>query len=791
MKFSETWLREWVNPEITSEQLAESLTMAGLEVDAVEKLGEGLDGIKVGQIVKAEPHPDADKLQLCMVDVGADEQLQIICGAPNARNGLKVAVATIGSVLPGDFKIRKAKLRGVESFGMLCSEKELRLSEASDGILELNDDAPIGKSLVEYLQLKDTVIEVDLTPNRGDCLGLRGIAREVGVLTRTAVQPFEITEVPASIDDKLPISLSAPESCPRYIGRVLRGIDPAAATPVWMQQRLERSGIRAIDPVVDVTNYVLLELGHPMHAFDLDEIAGGINVRHSGSGETLTLLDGQEVKLTADTLLIADQEKALAIAGVMGGEHSGINSGTRDIFLESAWFNPVAIAGKAREYGLHTDASHRYERGVDYRLQAQAMERATALLLDIVGGKAGPLIEAVKPEYLPAPVTLHLRRARIERLVGMAFEDEQVTDILSRLGLELSAVEDGWRVQVPSFRFDIDNEESLVEELVRVYGYNRLPSRKPRGEMAMFKRPESQVDTRRISDSLVARGFQEVITYSFIDPGLHGQLTENDSRLRLLNPISSEMSEMRSSLLPGLVQAARYNLNRQAERIRIFETGLKFAREEGDISQVPMVAGLIAGNYNENWADSQRAYDFFDAKGDVEALLGLGRQVENFSFVPAKVGFLHPGQTASVLREGRSIGLLGKLHPALVTELDLPEDVFVFELELEPLLDRPLPAYEPLSRFPSIRRDLALLVDDSVRASELLQSIREEGGKLLTDVNVFDVYTGEKLEKGKKSIALALTLRHREHTLTESEVNTVMERITAQLQNRFAATLRS
>ena len=794
MKFSEQWLREWVNPEISTQELVDKLTMAGLEVDGFEYLGDSFSGVVVGEIVAAEQHPDADKLQVCTINVGdaSDEELQIICGAPNARKGIKVAVAMIGAVLPGDFKIKKAKLRGVHSFGMLCSETELNIGEGSDGIVELRLDAPLGQDLKQYFNLDDHVIDVDLTPNRGDCLGLRGIAREVGVLTQEDVNFVEPKAVASEVSDKLDVKLSAPQACPRYLGRVIKGINPEATTPQWMVQRIERSGVRSIDPVVDVTNYVLLEMGHPMHAFDLAKIDGAIDVRMAKKDEKLTLLDGQEVELTEDTLMIADNSKPLAIAGVMGGEHSGVNPDTNDIFLESAYFDAIAVAGKARQYGLHTDASHRYERGVDYELQRTAMERATELLLEIVGGQPGAIIEAIDQSAMPEKRHLTLRRERIERVVGVAFDDAQVEDILTRLGLGLTPNNQGWDVSVPSFRFDIDNEESLIEELVRVYGYNNLPIRKPQGEMAMFMQNESRVFKDLLRDVLVTRGYQEAITYSFVEPKLQAVLEPTMKPLPLMNPISSEMGVMRTNLLPGLVQAAQFNVNRQQSRIRFFEMGLRFETnsDDAELRQIPTLAGIVGGRrFIESWDGDARKVDFYDVKGDIEALLKVTKH--RFDFVPSEKSIVHPGQSADIKFDGKAVGYIGKLHPEIQQKVDLDMDAFVFEIDLEALSERELPKFAPLMKFPSIRRDLAVIVDETVKGGELIDFIVKIGGNLLTDAFIFDIYKGEHLEQGKKSVALGMTLRHPEKTLEDAEINSVVDKVVSGLAEEYQAVLRN
>ncbi|MEE4245200.1 MAG: phenylalanine--tRNA ligase subunit beta [Kangiellaceae bacterium] len=796
MKISEKWLRQWVNPAITTDELAAQLTMAGLEVDAVETFGDELTGVLVGEVVNAEQHPNADKLRVCEVNVGSGDNLQIICGAPNARAGIKVAVATVGSVLPGDFKIKKAKLRGVESIGMLCSEKELQMSEEHDGIIELDSDAPVGEQLIDYLQMKDTVIEVDLTPNRGDCLGMRGIAREVGVLNSVDVCQPESKQVDTTIDDMLPVVLEAPEACPRYVGRVIRNINLNAKTPNWMKQRLERAGIRAIEPSVDVTNYVLLELGHPMHAFDLSMIKGGINVRYAKPNEKLVLLDGKEVELTEKTLMIADHEKPLAIAGVMGGEHSGISADTKDVFLESAFFQPIAIAGIARSYGLHTDASHRYERGVDYNLQLTAMERASELLIEICGGEAGPIIDSTVESAMPEKAPVNLRRAKIVRLLGIELADSQVEDILTRLGMELTANADGWDVIVPSYRFDISIEEDLIEELVRVYGYNNVPSRVPNNEMKMVARPEHRVRKNQIRNLLVARGYQEAITYSFVEPELQKMINPQVESIVLLNPISSELSVMRTSQWPALIKAAEYNFNRQQERIKLFETGLRFeANGEGEgadsIKQIPTLSAVIGGPVqDESWEGKARLVDFYDIKGDLEAVLNLTVNSGSYLFKCETHPALHPGQSARIYKGQNAVGWIGKLHPNVKKILGIEQDLFLFELDLKAIVKRKLPKFAELSRFPSIRRDLAVVVDEQVEVAQLIDLIRQTAGNLLKHISIFDIYRGEGVDFGRKSVALALIIQHSTRTLKDAEVNAIVDKTVTQLEQKLGAVLR-
>ncbi len=790
MKFSENWLREWVNPEIDTESLCEQLTMAGLEVDGVEPAAEDFSGVVVAEILEARQHPDADKLQVCTVSNGT-ETVEIVCGAPNARAGLKVACAEVGAVLPGNFKIRKAKLRGVVSMGMLCSESELGLSDESDGIMELPDDAKPGIDFRDYLGLNDHCIDVDLTPNRGDCLGIRGVAREVAVLNKMTVNKPVIKAIDAAIDDQISIELLAPESCPRYVGRIIKNINPKAETPLWLVEKLRRSGLRAIYPLVDITNYILLELGHPMHAFDLREIHGGIRVRYPESGEKLVLLDGKEVELSEDTLLIADHERPLAMAGIMGGEHSGIADDTVDVLLEVAWFNPLAIAGKARLYGMHTDASHRYERGVDPQLQLDAIERATQLILSICGGDAGPVNDAVHSEHLPKANTVLLRKSRISRLLGIALADDHIEDILKRLEMVIIPNEEGWMVTAPSHRFDIEIEADLIEEIARIYGYNSIPAKKCQGEMVMTAMPEKQIGINRFKHLLASRGYQEAITYSFVDPVLQKLMFPESESLTLMNPISNDMSDMRVSLLPGLVQALQRNQSFREQRVRLFETGLRFLPSENDIVQQMTIAGLVAGMQQPiNWENNQEPVDFYDIKADIEALVALSATDSDYSFEPANIPSLHPGQSAYLLRNGAKIGYFGAIHPGISKKLKLSGAVFLFEITLDGLSDAKIPKYQEWSKFPSSNRDLAVIIDESVSATDLLSTVYESGVKSLTKARIFDIYRGKGVDFGRKSVALGLTFGDVSGTLTDTEINQMVDQIINKLSEVYAATLR-
>ncbi|MEW9904457.1 phenylalanine--tRNA ligase subunit beta [Pseudomonas putida] len=792
MKFSEQWLRGWVNPQVSRDELVARLSMAGLEVDSVTPAAGQFSGIVVGEILATEQHPDADKLRVCQVSNG-QETFQVVCGAPNARPGIKIPFAMIGAELPGDFKIKKAKLRGVESFGMLCSAAELQISEENDGLLELAADAPVGEDIRQYLNLDDASIEIGLTPNRGDCLSIAGLARDVSALYDVPVTRPQVPAVAPAHDEVRPVEVCAPAACPRYLGRVIRNVDLSKPTPLWMVERLRRSDVRSIDAAVDITNYVMLELGQPMHAFDLAEINGGIRVRMAEEGEKLVLLDGQEVALRADTLVIADHTRALAIAGVMGGEHSGVNTEkTRDLFLESAFFEPISVAGKARSYGLHTDASHRYERGVDSQLAREAMERATALVLEIVGGEAGPIVEALSEQHLPKVAPVTLRADRINQMLGMDMAAAQVEQLLNALGLKTSADGAGqWTVEVPSHRFDISLEVDLIEELARLYGYNNLPVRYPQARLAPQTRPEARGELPTLRRLLVARGYQEAITYSFIDPKLFELFTPGVEPLLLANPISSDMAAMRASLWPGLVKALQHNLNRQQDRVRLFESGLRFVGQLGDLKQQPMIAGVATGSrLPEGWANGRDSLDFFDVKADVEALLGYSGALDDFTFVAGKHPALHPGQTARIERDGKEVGYIGAIHPELAKTLGLERPVFVFELVLGEVVEGRLPKFSELSKFPEVRRDLALIAGRDVASSSVLEVIRDNAGEWLTDLRLFDVYQGKGIDPDRKSLAVGLTWQHPSRTLNDDEVNTTLQNILTSLEQRLNTTLR-
>ncbi|MEQ8857558.1 MAG: phenylalanine--tRNA ligase subunit beta [Pseudomonadales bacterium] len=796
MKFSEAWLREWVNPPVDREALFEQLTMAGLEVEGFERVAGEFSGVVVGEVVAVAAHPDADKLSVCEVDDGSERQ-QVVCGAPNVRVGLKSAFARVGAVLPENFRIRKANLRGVESRGMLCSAAELGLGDDHDGILELPASAVTGTELSQALALDDVAVELNLTPNRGDCLSIRGLAREVGVLNDMAVTPpVEGGAVPASINDTFAVALEAPDGCPRYLGRVIRGVDITRPSPLWLTEKLRRSGLRSIDAVVDVTNYVMLELGQPMHAFDLDRLDDRIVVRMARDGERLTLLDGQEVSLDATTLLITDGSGPVAMAGVMGGERSGTQTTTLDVFLECAYFAPLAVAGTARRYGLHTDAAHRYERGVDSDLQHRAMERASRLLLDIVGGEAGPVTEAVAPDHLPARRHVSLRERRLHELVGASIETAEVDGALARLDFALVertvSESDGvcWTIEAPSHRFDIEREADLVEEICRIYGYNRVPARQPSTALSLRRVPLERAPEAELKRLLADLGFQEAITYSFVDPRLQDLLDPGVAALALENPMSSEQSVMRTTLLSGLVETLRVNLTRQQERVRLFEIGLCFLPGDPVVQQLRVGAVCCGTRVPPNWAQPAEVVDFFDVKGVVERLLAWTGQGDP-AFVPARDPVLHPGQSAEIRLGDAVVGRLGRLHPEIEAKLDITKPVYLFEIQGEKLLARSVARHRGISRYPSVRRDLALLVARDVPAAALEATVRATLGEVLIDFTLFDVYQGKGIDSNEKSLAVGLTLQDASATLTEDRIARYMADVLAALERAVGARLRS
>ena len=792
MKISENWLRTWVNPAIDSDTLSDQLTMLGLEVDELAPAAKPFTGVVVGEVLTVEQHPDADRLRVTTVNIGSGEPLQIVCGAPNVRAGMKAPVATIGAVLPGDFKIKKGKLRGIESQGMLCGASEIDLEDKIDGLLELPADAPVGMNIREYLDLDDNVIDISITPNRGDCFSIRGIAREIGVINQLAVTAPKIKEVAATIVDEKKVVVST-EGCPRYLGRVIKNVNTKAATPVWMERALARSGIRQHSILVDITNYVLIELGQPLHAFDGGKVQGSVHVRQATAAEKLVLLNEQEVELQDNVMVIADDVKALAIAGIMGGLSSSVTDETTEIFLESAFFAPLHIAGRARSFGLHTDASQRYERGVDFELPLIAMHRASQLIADLAGGEFGPITVAEKTELLPKREAIELNQAQVDQLLGYKVESDFITDALQRLGCVVTVKSQGeWTVVPPSHRYDMAIYQDLIEEVARIHGYDNIQISLPVIDVKLAKH-QDQFELPQLRHTLVTLGYQEAISFSFADAKLEKQLNPAVNPLMLANPISSELAAMRSTLLSSLIPCVQYNINRQQNRVRFFELGLRFDYQDAqsihDLKQIPTLALIAVGaKATESWHGKALPMDFFDLKGEVEEILAAGRvQVE---YVRSERSWLHPGQSAEILVDGQSVGYLGRLHPSLEDELDLGM-TWVAELDQKAVLQTYVSNFTELSRFPSVRRDIALLISDKINVSEIQGLIEKTGGELLDSTWLFDVYTGQGVEEGKRSLAFALLWQHPSRTLEDAEIKSGMDNILQVLENTYQATLRA
>ena len=792
MQFSEQWLRTFVDPQLDSDALGHLLTMAGLEVEEAEPAAPAFSGVVVASIVEAEKHPNADKLKLCKVDAGGGELLQIVCGAPNAAAGMKVPCARVGAVLPGGFAIKAAKLRGVESFGMLCSARELGLSEDHGGLYALPEDAPVGCDIRDYLGLDDTLFTIKLTPNRADCLSLEGVAREVAAITGSALRKTEVAPVAPSHDGRRAIVLDAPEACPRYCGRILRGVDAKAPTPDWMVTRLARSGIRAISALVDVTNYVMLELGQPLHAFDNTKLQGAIHVRYPREGEQVLLLNEQTVMPAADTLLIADEARALALAGIMGGEDSGITLDTSEVFLESAFFAPDAIAGRARAYGFGSDASHRFERGVDFELPRRALERATQLIIDICGGEAGPVEEALAADKLPARQPVRLRTARARRVLGIDLDDAAIQSLLERVHLDVRRDGEDFVVTPPSWRFDIEIEVDLVEELARLHGYDNIPAVAPQGGLMMLPSTEHARPVWAARHLLAARGYQEVVNFAFVEEAWERDFCANEDPIRLANPIASQLSVMRSSLIAGLVDTMATNRKRQTERVRVFEVARVFERKaDGEpvagFHQPLRIAGLAAGSVlPEQWGERSRTVDFYDVKADVEALIAP----RSLNFVRLSHPALHPGRAASVSLDGRVIGIIGELHPVWVQRYDLGTAPVVFELELDAVLGARMPAYSEISRMPAVVRDLALVLGTDVTAERVIDALRQAAPAVVREITLFDVYQGKGIEPDRKSLAFRVSMQDTQRTLEDAEVDAVMAGLVKQAETVLGARLR-
>ena len=783
MKFSENWLRTFVDPALASSELADALTMAGLEVEAVEPAAPAFDKVVVAEVVDVQKHPDADRLTVCRVNAGA-EVLQVVCGAPNVRAGILVPFAQVGAKLPG-VTIKRAKVRGVESHGMLCSARELGIAEDASGLLVLAADAPVGSDIRAYLDLDDQLFTIKPTPNRGDCLSIFGVAREVSAITSSALKRVSASVQPQS-DERIEIAVEAQGACPRYCGRVVRGIDARAATPRWMLQRLERSGLRGISAVVDVTNYVMLELGQPLHAFDLSAVDGGIRVRFARDGEQLALLNGHQALLTPEWLVIADHSKPLALAGVMGGTSSAVTLDTRDILLESAFFDPTCIAGKSRVLGFGSDASYRFERGVDFSGVELAMQRATELIIEICGGVAGPVCEA--SAALPARLPVRLRHARVKRLLGIDLTIEAIADLYTRLGFVHSVEGEEFSVTPPSYRFDLAIEQDMIEEIARIYGYERIPAVAPRAAASMLAAPETRASVRSLRALMAARDYQEVVSYSFVDRQWESDFSGNSDPVALVNPIAAQLSVMRSSLLGSLVNCLKLNLNHQEERVRLFEVGRCFSRTPSGYAQVYALGGLAYGDaLPEQWGASRRSVDFYDVKADLEVLLTPSVA----GFAPFSHPALHPGRSARLTLAGEPIGWLGELHPGLQQKYDLPFAPIVFEINLDRILDCPLPKYSDFSKLPRVRRDLSVEVREEVSAQSMLDALREAAPKIVSEVAIFDIYRGKGIDSDKKSVAFRIVLQDTLETLTDAEVETAKEQLLKVLQEKFKATLRN
>ncbi|TVT50486.1 MAG: phenylalanine--tRNA ligase subunit beta [Denitromonas halophila] len=791
MQFSEQWLRHFVDPKIDSEALGQLMTMAGLEVEEMNAVGGVFTSVVVGEILSTEKHPDADRLKVCQVDAGQDAPLQIVCGAPNADAGMKVPCAVVGASLPG-FEIKQAKLRGVASHGMLCSARELGISDEHGGLYALPDDAPVGADVRQLLGLDDTVYVIKLTPNRADCLSLAGVAREVAALTDMPLTMPPSVPVEPTIDGRRVIALDAPESCPRFCGRILQGVDARASTPEWMVRRLERSGIRAISALVDITNYVMLELGQPLHAYDNDRLEGAIHARMAQPGEKLLLLNEQVIELAAGTLVIADDARVLGMAGIMGGEESGISLDTRNVFLEAAYFTPDAVAGRAREYGFGSDASHRFERGVDFALSPVAIERATALILEICGGEVGPVVQAESLAHLPVRPPVTLRPARARKVLGIDLSDDDMASLLSRVHLDVVREGENFRVTPPSYRFDIEIEVDLVEELARLHGYDNIPAPAPQGHLAMLDRPESRRDLWQVKRMVADRDYQEVVTYSFIEEAWERDFCGNAQPIRLANPIASQMNVMRSSLIPGLLGVLLTNRKRQNPRVRVFETGRCFRVDDAGTPVAgydqPVRLGLLAaaGTAPEQWGVAHRNADFYDLKGDLEALFAP----QTLSFEAAEHPALHPGRSAKVLAAGKPVGYIGEIHPKWAQKYELGNAPVVCEVDVDALLQASLPVYTAISRLPAVVRDMALVVASTVQAMALMAALKQAAPAIVRDIQLFDVYQGKGVDPDKKSLAFRVLMQDTQRTLEDAEVDAAVSALVQCAQAQFNAALR-
>jgi phenylalanyl-tRNA synthetase beta chain len=790
-----SWLREFVDVPWGAKELGSRLTMSGFELEALDKAAPPFSGVVVGEIVEAARHPQADKLQVCKVRAGSgqghEELLQIVCGAANARVGLKTALATVGAKLPGDKTITAAKLRGVDSAGMLCSAKELGLADTTEGILELPADAPAGMDVRAYLKLDDDILELNVTPNRGDAMSMLGIAREVAALTRGNVKLSPLSSpgtVKVSLEDTFPTKLTAPDGCAKFTSRVIRGIDNKRASPAWLRERLRRAGLRAISPVVDVTNYVMLELGQPMHAYDLEKLKDGLEARFAKAGEAITLLDGKEIRLEPDVVVIADAEGPVGLGGVMGGLRTACSADTVDVLFEANFFPSSAIAGRGRRYGLVTDAGQRFERGVDPLAQERAQERGAQLLLEIAGGAAGPLQVVQDEARLPRLSQVLLRRARIARLLGTVIADDEVISTLESLGMRVEAHDQGWRVTPPSHRFDISIEADLIEELARIVGFEAIAESDADVNQKVRPLPEQAPVEAQALEILAARGYHEAITYAFVDAGLQTKLFPGTVTPTLSNPIASDMAVMRASLWPGLIKSALENQRRQQDRIRLFEHGARF--EPGGI-ETDLLAGIAMGARRpEQWGAASTPVDFFDVKQDLDALFARTGAADDFGYIADSLPCLHPGRSARITRNGKTLGWLGELHPQLVQELDFTYAPMLFEVEYLPALTAKMPRFEEISRFPRVRRDLAVVVDEKVSLRQLHERVTFAASSLLRDIRVFDVFRGPGIETGRKSVALGLIFQDNSRTLADEDADRLLVAIRAELSTTLGAGFR-
>ncbi len=792
MKLTYRWLQEFAQQRVTPTVLAEQLTLAGLEVEALTPVAPPFSGVIVGEVLTTARHPDAGKLSVCEVTTNGADRLQIICGAKNVRPGLKVAVAMIGAQLPGDITIKRAKLRGLESFGMLCSARELGLGDEHDGILELAPDAVPGADVRAALTLDDTILEVKATPNRGDCMSVFGIARDYVAARERRYLEARVPAVAAVVEWGWPVRIDATEACPLFAARVIRGTRPGVASPAWLRERLRRIGLNSISPLVDVTNYVAAEFGQPMHAYDLARLAGAVHVRWAKGGERITLLDDKEYTLAPDFLVVADDAGAAGLAGIMGGRATAISELTTDVLLEAAHFTPAALAGRARRLGLFTEAAQRFERGVDPRLPTLALERATALLLDIVGGEPGPvLVAGTAGDPATAAESLSLRRNRLTRLLGSAVPDAEVTALLGAISPHVQATPEGWQVLVPSHRFDLKIEADLIEEVARLRGFDSFPESPTVAPQVAGDATESRVATERLLTALIDRGYREVITYSFVDPGLQRQLFPTTPALALANPLSAELSEMRVSLWPGLLEASRENLRRQQTRVRLFEFGKKFAVQGADVFEIESLAGIATGARTpEQWGEPQTAIDFYDVKADLESLLTLTGDAEAVRFVPEDLVCLRPGRSARIYRGAEPLGWLGELHPQLLRSLGLAQAPLLFELDVASAFASNTLQFKKISKYPSVRRDLAIVVDESVPLAVLKENVNVSAAGLLSELRIFDVYRGSNIDSGRKSIALGLILQDSSRTLTDVDADAVVAKVITRLRDVLSASIR-